>query len=108
MNAKQIGLSLVLADFVGLTAYAIYHYGYIGFFEVLLSNAVGIQVLVDLCIALAMVVVWMVRDARERGISATPYIVVTLFIGSIGPLAYLIRRESVSVPANASLRVAGA
>ena len=33
MNAKQIGLSVLLADFLALTAYAVYQYGYIGFFE---------------------------------------------------------------------------
>ena len=33
MNAKQLGLSLVLVDFSGLTAYALYHYGVVGVFE---------------------------------------------------------------------------
>jgi hypothetical protein len=105
MNAKQIGLGLVLADFAALTAYAVYQYGYVGFFEALLANAVGLTVFVDLCIALSLVMVWMWRDARERGISALPYIVVTLFTGSIGPLAYLIRRARVE-PAVARMRVA--
>jgi hypothetical protein len=106
MNAKQIGLGLVLADFAGLTAYAVYHYGYLGFFESLMSNAVGITALVDLCIALTLVMAWMVRDARTRGISVAPYIVATLIAGSVGPLAYLIRRERAEVPVTAGLRAA--
>lgn len=92
MNAKQIGLSIVLFDFVALTAYALYQYGYVGFFAVAISNAVGIQLLADLVIALSFFISWMLPDARERGISPVPYLVLVLTLGSIGALAYLIRR----------------
>ncbi len=105
MNGKQIGLGLVLADFTALTAYAVYEVGYAGFFDALFSNIVGVTVLVDLCIALSLVMVWMYRDARERGLSATPYIVATFLLGSIGPLVYLIRRESAAATEAAPLRV---
>jgi len=101
MSGKQIGLGLVLADFTALTAYAVYAVGYVGFFEALFSNIVGITVFVDLCIALTLVMAWMVRDARERGLSAVPYIVATLLFGSVGPLAYMIRRESAGATAGA-------
>jgi len=94
MNAKQIGLSLVLADFVALTAYAVYHYGYLAFFELHTFNAIGVQIFVDLVIALCVVLGWMVRDAKARGIAVAPYVVLTLTLGSIGPLLYLIRREA--------------
>jgi hypothetical protein len=40
-----------------------------------------------------MVIVWIVGDSRERGISPWPYIATTLFAGSVGTLAYLIRRD---------------
>lgn len=93
MNAKQIGLSLVLADFVALTGYAVYHHGYLAFFELHTFNAIGIQIFVDLVIALCFVIGWMVGDAKKRGISAVPYVALTLTLGSIGPLLYLIRRE---------------
>jgi hypothetical protein len=93
MNEKQIGLSVVLVAFLGLTAYAVQQYGYVGFFDVLLSSAVGVAAFVDLCIALTLVLAWMWRDARELGVSAMPYVVLTLALGSVGPLLYLIRRE---------------
>jgi len=94
MNAKQLGLSVVLLDFSGLTAYALYHYGVVGIFELLTANAVTVTALTDLVIALSLVVLWMWQDARERGTSAAPYVVLTLALGSVGPLLYLIRRES--------------
>ena len=31
------------------------------------------------------------NDAKARGISPIPYLVVSLFLGSVGPLAYLLR-----------------
>ena len=94
MNAKQIGIGLVLADFVALTGYAVYHHGYLAFFDFHALNAIQLQIFVDLVIALSFVVTWMWRDAKARGISALPFVVITLFLGSIGPLLYLMRREA--------------
>jgi len=94
MNAKQLGLSVVLLDFAGLTAYATYQYGVVGIVEAVTANAVTVTALADLVIALSLVLVWMWQDARERGTSLVPYVVLTLFFGSVGPLLYLIRRES--------------
>jgi len=92
MNAKQIGLTVLLADFICLTGYAVYEYGYVGFFQLATANLATIAALADLTIALSLIVVWMVRDARARGVSALPYVLLTLFLGSAGPLVYLIRR----------------
>ena len=93
MNAKQVGLSIALADFVCLTAYAIYHYGYLGFFQAAISSAASVQISTDLVIALTLFCLWMVPDARQRQINPLPYLLLILSLGSIGALAYLIRRE---------------
>ena len=69
MNAKQLGLLLVLADFAGLEAYAVWQYGYVGVFQLVLANAATVVAFADLCIALGLVMLWMWGDARERGIS---------------------------------------
>lgn len=98
MNAKQIGLSVLVVDLLALAAYAVYQYGYLGFFELLTANAASLQVLTDLVIALSLIIAWMVRDARARGVSATPYVVLTLALGSVGPLIYLIRRSATEQP----------
>jgi hypothetical protein len=92
MNAKQIGLALLLADFSALTAYALYQYGLVGFFQIMGGNAATLTALADLTISLGIVLVWMWNDARVRNAAFLPYAVVTLFLGSVGPLLYLIVR----------------
>jgi len=92
-NAKKILLAVVLADFLCLTAYAVYAHGYVGFFELALANAATVTVLTDLTIALSLILYWMWNDARARGLSPLPYVLLTLALGSVGPLLYLIRRE---------------
>lgn len=92
MNKKQIALAVILADFAALSAYAVAHHGVVGFFTLHLTNSAGIQVFVDLVIALSIVMVWMWHDARRHDINPVPYILLTLVLGSMGPLVYLIRR----------------
>lgn len=93
MSWKKIVLSLVLVDFAALTAYAVHVSGFAGFFETLLASWAGTAVLADLVIALSLVLVWMWRDARTRGVSPLPYTALTLALGSVGPLLYLLRRS---------------
>ena len=93
MNAKQLGLCLVLLAFGGVEAYAVWQVGYAGLFEQALGTVGARLGFLDLCVALGLVTVWLVRDARDRGISPLPYMLLTLTLGSVGPLLYLIRRE---------------
>lgn len=105
MNGKQIGLGILLADFLALTGYVLWSYGLVGFFEQELANTATFLGLTDLTIALSMIAFWMWRDAKRRGISAMPYLVLTAVLGSAGPLLYLIRtvgseaREPAGMPA---------
>lgn len=94
MNVKKVLLWFVLLDFAALTAWAVGHVGYVGIFEAGVASPGSIQILVDLVIALALVCVWMFDDARRRGVTPWPWIAATLFVGSLAPLVYLIRRES--------------
>jgi hypothetical protein len=55
----------------------------------------------DLVIALSLVTVWMWGDARRRGRSAIPYVLMTLALGSAGPLLDLLTREEEAEPAPA-------
>ena len=99
MSWKKIAIAAVLVDFAALTTYAVSQVGYIGFFEEITSNIVGLAVGADLFIALGLIVLWMVRDAREHGISPVPFVVLTLALGSVGPLAYLLRRPEEAIAA---------
>jgi hypothetical protein len=95
MTKTQILLGIVLAAFGFDTAWAIAHFGFIGVFENLIQADFPTHlVFFDLTIALTMVMVWMWNDARERGVTVWPYLVLTLGTGSIGPLLYLLRRVS--------------
>jgi hypothetical protein len=94
MNAKQIGLSVVLADFAALSAYAVYEHGYVGIFEMLLASPAGWLAMADLTIALGLVLAWMWSDARDRGAAFFPFAALTLALGSVGPLLYLILRSA--------------
>jgi len=97
MNGKQLGLGVLLVAFVGLEVYAIEQHGVVGLFEACLANAATTVAFVDLVIALGMVSLWVIFDARDHGVSPLPYVVLTLTLGSVGPLLYLIRRERVPV-----------
>lgn len=95
MNLPRPILFAILLPFAMLSTYALKEVGYIGIFASHLHPA-GLQVLTDLVVALSLVMVWMVGDARARGITVWPYLVATLALGSFGPLAYLLMRGSVS------------
>ena len=92
MNRKQIAVTAVLIAFLAQEAYALYVYGYLGFFETLLGSIAGASTFLDLVVALGLVCVWMTNDAREHNVSPIPYLLITLALGSAGPLLYLIRR----------------
>jgi hypothetical protein len=96
MNGKKILLAVVLADFVALSAWGIAQVGYVGLFTTAFASPTGIVISTDLLISLGLVMTWMLRDARAHGISPAPYLVLTLLLGSVGPLLYLLRRPDTS------------
>lgn len=104
MTGKQWLAGFALVDLMAINLYATYHYGLVGFFREAVSSVAGIAVMADLAIAVALIAVWMWNDARRRGISPLPYLVTSLFLGSVGPLAYLLRTGG--APARADERIA--
>ena len=107
MNRKQLALSAVLIAFLAQEAYAIYLYGYHGLFRMMLANFASFTAMVDLIIALILIVVWMGEDAEERKVFALPFLLLTLALGSVGPLLYLIRRFGDRTEHDASLAPQG-
>jgi hypothetical protein len=59
-------------------------------FETQFRTLGGIQVFVDLLIACLLFSVWMYNDSKANGRRFVPWFILTLLIGSIGPLLYLI------------------
>ena len=94
MNAKLILLWFVFIDFVAYTGYVVWQEGYFGFLTMAMGGLWNMQVFIDLVIACLIVCGWMLYDAKQRGANAWPYVIGTVFTGSIAPLWYLIRRES--------------
>jgi hypothetical protein len=84
--------ALVLAAFGAFSIWVVADYGYTGFLSLAAREPWGLQMLLDLVIACSFGIGWMVHDARKRDIKTWPYIVATLALGSIGLLAYLVRR----------------
>ena len=98
MNWKLLVLWTVLASFGAFSAYAVWQHGFVGLFEAALANTATVLVFVDLVIALSLALIWMIGDARTRGVASLPYVIATLLLGSVGPLLYLIRRERGAAP----------
>lgn len=102
MTLRGLALLTVLIAFAGFSAVLVAEHGYVGFFEILLSTGVGVQVFIDLVIALTLILGWMRIDARARDLPFAPYALTTMALGSIGVLCYLLHRELVG--ARASVR----
>ncbi len=84
-------LSLVLLiPFLALTAYAIMDVGYVHIFTYQFGSSGGWQVLVDLVIALILLWSLILIDARKSGRNPWPFMLATLFVGSIAPLLYFV------------------
>jgi hypothetical protein len=90
--ARTLLIATLLA-FGALSAVALVHHGYFGIFALHFQTWGGMQVLIDLVIALTLVLVWMWHDARATGRNVWPWIVATLALGSFGPLLYLLTRK---------------
>jgi len=100
LSMRQGLILLVLILFGALTAIALWQYGYWGIIAPLFQSFGAAQVFADLVIALTLVMVWMWQDAKATGRSPWPWIIATLFLGSFGPLIYLLTRKPMSEARN--------
>lgn len=85
-------LMLVTAAFTLFTATILARTGLLGFYEQLLASPAAWQTLLDVTVALGLVLAWMWQDTRRTGRAFWPWVPVTLLLGSLGPLLYLLRR----------------
>ena len=99
-------LITVTAAFAAATAAILAHTGLLGFFQQLLATPAAWQVLLDVTLALVLVLVWMHQDARRSGRAFWPWVPVTLLLGSLGPLLYLLQRAPAPVASGTAERTA--
>ena len=93
MTSRLAALLIVIAAFGALSATALLDVGYWGIIKPHFQSWGAAQVLSDLVIVCVLACVWMRQDARTSGVPAWPFIGLTLFLGSFGPLFYLVVRE---------------
>lgn len=86
---RRILAIILLIPFSILSVYAVAKVGYFGIFEYQLHSPGGWQVFADLVIACALLFVWIFPDAKRYQRNPWPYVGITLFLGSLGPLLYL-------------------
>ncbi len=93
MSTRLLVLGLVIAGFGVVTALALIDVGYVGIIAPHFRSWGEGQVLADLVILAVLACRWMAQDAPQRGLPAWPFILGTVFVGSFGPLVYLVVRE---------------
>lgn len=93
MKMKKLLLWMVLLDFALFSSWVLWDVGYLGVWRAGFASPASLQILLDLVICASLVCLWMVADARQRGVVAWPWVVATFALGSLAPLSYLIVRE---------------
>jgi Terpene cyclase DEP1 len=92
MNWQRILVLMVVILFGAYSLVPVYQFGYVGVFRETFRNSATTQVSLDLIIALSLICTWMWNDAKQKGWSPVPFILITVVAGSFGPLLYLLRR----------------
>ncbi len=89
MKTQRILALAILPPFAVLTAYAVSQVGYIGIVDYHRHSPAGWQVFTDLVISLVLLLTWLIPEARKAGRAVWPWVLLTLLLGSFGPLLYL-------------------
>ncbi|RPH48847.1 MAG: DUF2834 domain-containing protein [Desulfobacteraceae bacterium] len=83
-------LIITLIALSTITILALKYDGLWGIFAPNFQSFAEFQIYFDLVIVLGLFLVWMWRDATAAGCNPWPWLLLTLSVGSIGPLVYLI------------------
>jgi len=90
---RLVGLVVAFVLFSGWSLTIVYSDGIAGLLSMLVREKWSVQLYVDLAIACTVAWTWLATDAKKHGLTAWPYIIATVVLGSVGLLAYLVRRE---------------
>ncbi|MBI5365622.1 MAG: DUF2834 domain-containing protein [Planctomycetes bacterium] len=92
MSRRQILAAVVLVPFLAFSTVVTLREGFMIYFTAPFTHPIWTQEFLDLCIALSLIVSWIIADGRRRGVRVWPYVVATPLLGSIAPLIYLVLR----------------
>ncbi|NUP04929.1 MAG: DUF2834 domain-containing protein [Polyangiaceae bacterium] len=107
MNIKRLlAAAAVLLAFGAYTMLVVVRFGYFGFVTLSLREPWAMQMLLDLVIALGFASTFVVRDAKKHGLAAWPWIALSIPLGSVSLLSYLVFREVRKASGRASDRSA--
>lgn len=99
MTLRKLLLWVLFVDFFIFSTWVMWDIGYLGIWQAGMVSSGSWQILMDLAIACVLISSWIKGDAEQRGINPWPWIVATLFAGTLAPLMYLIVREYQRAPA---------
>lgn len=94
-------IALPLVVLIAFTAYSVVvavEHGPLGFFSVLAAGGWSTQVFLDLVLTVSAFFVLATPDAQRRGIKLWPFAMAALLLGSVGVLAYFVRRQLTPQP----------
>lgn len=95
-------LLLVLVVFSLYTGWVVWRIGYLAVFSQAFATPGSLQVYVDLALSCTLILVAIFVDMRRRGLPVAYFIaiaVLTLALGTVGSLVYLIERTLRAAPA---------
>lgn len=93
---KSILAPVILLAFTAYSLVVVAQHGYTGFLSLAGREPWALQMLLDLVIACSFAIGWMIRDARRHHVVAWPFAIMTVFLGSVGLLGYVVWRDLVS------------
>lgn len=92
LASKALVAGAVLLAFVAYSLWVVAGYGYTGFLTLAVREPWAMQMLIDLVIACSFGLGWMFADAKKRNLTAWPFLIATIFLGSVGLLGYVVWR----------------
>ncbi len=92
--------AIALAAFLPYSLWVVYTAGPVGFLPLAWREPWGMQLLLDLVLAVSIALSWLVPDAKRRGLAWWPYVAFSA-LGSPTLLFYLVRRAFAPEPTKA-------
>lgn len=92
-NIKPILIAVVWVVFTAFSLPIALEHGFFGFLTLSAREPWALQMLLDLLIALSLFAGFVIKDAKEKGLRAWPWLIAMFLLGSIGALPYLLYRR---------------